>query len=117
DRRRGAHSGGARARRAPGPAAGRRVRRRRDRGRGRLRPHRPPHGLRRPVRRGFPQPEAIPSDFMIWAAWSFTDWALAAAVVKSREVAAVEASLQADFIASRPDLAAARLSLVTPLGK
>src|SRR6202050_3859573 len=39
------------------------------------------------------------------------------AVVKSPEVAAFEASLQAPFIESSPDLAAARLSLVTPLGR
>src|ERR1700724_2874127 len=59
----------------------------------------------------------MPRDFMISAALSLTAWALAAAVVKSPEADAFEASLHIDLSESTPDLAEARPALVTPLGR
>src|ERR1700730_7901000 len=59
----------------------------------------------------------MPRDFMISAALSLTAWALVTAVVKSPEAEAFEASLHADLSESTPDLAEARPSLVTPLGR
>src|ERR1700730_13172022 len=59
----------------------------------------------------------MPSDFMISAALSLTACALVTAVVKSPAADAFEASLHFDLSASTPDLAEARPSLVTPLGR
>src|SRR6266403_3212642 len=59
----------------------------------------------------------MPRDLMICAALSFAAWALDTALEKSPEAEAFEASLHIDLSESTPDLAAARLLLLTPLGR